>query len=164
LGFKIIGRAKTEPLSFKFAELYYQFINSLPLGASLKEKIILDVKKNWMCDEWRISFIDAGRIIFEKSGGIPWTTNNFTERIHRTIEAVQSGKQTVLTFIERLYGYKFQRNSLTNQSGQNEFEAGLVTLFNTQSIEQVNYFIIFMSFNLLMLLLLIKIHFLGIKL
>jgi len=81
-----------------------------------------------------MSFINAGHIILNNSNGIPWTTNNFTKRIHRTIEAVYSGKQTVLTFIECLYGYK---NSLTNQSGQNEFEAGLVTLFNIQSIKQV---------------------------
>ena len=138
MGFKIVGRSKTEQLSFKFVELYYQFIDSLPLETPVKEKIILDMKKNWMCDEWRMSFIDAGRIIFDKSNGVPWTTNNFTERIHRTIEAVYSGKQTVLTFIERLYGYKFQRDSLTNH-GQTEFEAGLVTLFNAQSIEQVKY-------------------------
>ncbi|CAG8736943.1 12029_t:CDS:2, partial [Rhizophagus irregularis] len=73
------------------------------------------------------------------------TTNNFTKRIHRTIESNYSEKQTVLSFLERLYGIKLSRNNLTENSGQNNFEAGLVTLFNTQSIEQQNLPIILTS-------------------
>jgi len=44
-------------------ELYYQFINNLSLNINLKEKIILKIKKNGMCDEWRISFINTVNII-----------------------------------------------------------------------------------------------------
>ncbi len=32
-------------------KLYYQFINNLSLNINLKEKIILDMKKNWMYDK-----------------------------------------------------------------------------------------------------------------
>jgi hypothetical protein len=92
-----------------------------------------------MCNEWRLNFIDAGRISYNNLyNSVPWTTNNFTERIHRTIEVTYTEKQTVLSFIERLYGVKLLRNNLTENSGPfSNFEAGLVTLFNTQSIEQV---------------------------
>ncbi|GES74725.1 hypothetical protein GLOIN_2v1796283 [Rhizophagus clarus] len=71
-----------------------------------------------------------------EGNSIPWATNNFTERIRRTIESNYSGKQTVLSFLERLYGIKLSRDNLTENSGQNNFEARLVTLFNVQSIEQ----------------------------
>ncbi|GES80338.1 hypothetical protein GLOIN_2v950431 [Rhizophagus clarus] len=91
-----------------------------------------------MCDEWRLNFIDAGRISYNHSdNSAPWTMNNFTERIHCTIEATYSGKQTVLSFLERLYGVKLSRDNLTESSGQVNFEAGLVTLFNARSIEQL---------------------------
>jgi len=95
-----------------------------------------------MCDEWRLNFIDAGRISYNNLyNSVPWTTNNFTERIHRTIEVTYTEKQTVLSFIERLYGVKLLRNNLTENSGPfSNFEAGLVTLFNAQSIEQVILF------------------------
>ena len=52
-----------------------------------------------------------------------------------------SGKQIPLTFIERIYGIKFQSETITNQEDLNKFESGLVTLFNTQTIEQVKHFI-----------------------
>ena len=40
-----------------------------------------------------------------------------------------------------MYGIKFQSETITNQEDLNRFESGLVTLFNTQTIEQVkNYF------------------------
>ncbi|GBB84535.1 hypothetical protein RclHR1_01110020 [Rhizophagus clarus] len=64
-----------------------------------KEKIKKDIQNNWMCDEWCMQFIDAGRLPVNNE--FFWTTNNFTERINRTIEATSSGKQTVLTFVER---------------------------------------------------------------
>ena len=103
----------------------------------LKKLRIDDLSKNWMCTEWRLSFIDAGRIPNNVTNGFPWTTNNYTERINRTIEATYSGKQTPLTFIERMYGVKFQSETITNHENLNRFESGLVTLFNTQTIEQV---------------------------
>ena len=66
-----------------------------------------------MCDEWRLNFIDAGRISYNNLYNlVPWTTNNFTERIHCTIEVTYIEKQTVLNFIERLYGVKLLQNNL----------------------------------------------------
>ncbi|RHZ70466.1 hypothetical protein Glove_271g105 [Diversispora epigaea] len=67
------------------------------------------------------------------------TTNNYTERINRTIESRLSGKQIVVTFIERLYGLKLLCENL-NERGTRQitYETGLVTLFNAQSIEQQN--------------------------
>jgi hypothetical protein len=119
--------------------LFCDYIQTLSIENNKKNLIINNIKNNWMCDEWRLNFIDAGRILYDySSNSIPWTTNNFTERIHRTIESNYSGKQTVLSFLERLYGIKLSRDNLTENSGQNNFEAGLVTLFNAQSIEQVN--------------------------
>ena len=124
-------------------ELYNEFINSLPMDKIKKDKLIDDLSKNWMCEEWRLSFIDAGRVFNNVVNGSPWTTNNYTERINRTIEAVYSGKQTSLTFLERMYGIKFQSETIIDHEDLNRFEAGLVTLFNTQSIEQVNFFNIY---------------------
>jgi hypothetical protein len=121
-------------------ELYNEFINSLPMEKIKKDKLIDDLSKNWMCEEWRLSFIDAGRVFNSVVNGFSWTTNNYTERINRTIEAVYSDKQTSLTFIERMYGIKFQSETIMDHEDLNRFEAGLVTLFNTQSIEQVNFF------------------------
>jgi len=118
-------------------KLFNEFINSLPIEKRKKEKIINDLLKNWVCSEWCMSFIDAGRIFNNTENRLPWTTNNFTERINRTIEAVYTGNQTPLTFVERIYGIKFYRDTVTDESGPNIFESGLVTLFNTQTIEQV---------------------------
>jgi hypothetical protein len=73
-------------------ELYNEFINSLPMEKIKKDKLIDDLSKNWMCEEWRLSFIDAGRVFNSVVNGFPWTTNNYTERINRTIEAVYNGK------------------------------------------------------------------------
>ncbi|CAG8759411.1 22838_t:CDS:2, partial [Gigaspora rosea] len=36
----------------------------------------------------------------------PMSMNNFTERMHKTVEVQNSGTQTVVNFIERLYGIK----------------------------------------------------------
>jgi hypothetical protein len=124
-------------------KLFNEFINTLPIEKNKKEKIINDLSNNWMCSEWRLSFIDAGRIPNNLTKGLPWTTNNFTERINRTIEAVYSGKQTPLSFIERMFGVKYQRDNITDKSGPNIFESGLVTLFNTQTIEQVSILFFF---------------------
>jgi hypothetical protein len=137
LAFKIVGRSRTEETAIKMAEKYIEFINTLPLEKTKKDKLIDDLSKNWMCTEWRLSFIDAGRISKNITNRFPWTTNNFTERINRTIEAVYSGKQTPLTFVERMYGIKFQSETIVSHEDLNKFESGLVTLFNTQTIEQV---------------------------
>ncbi|CAB4392942.1 unnamed protein product [Rhizophagus irregularis] len=100
LAFKIVGRSQTEETAIEMAKKYIEFINTLPLEKTKKDKLIDDLSKNWMCTEWRLSFIDAGRISKNITNRFPWTTNNFTERINRTIEAVYSGKQTPLTFVE----------------------------------------------------------------
>ena len=115
--------------------LYANFINSLDLKSELKNKLIKDLHNNWICDEWILSFIDAGRIL-ESTTHI-MTTNNYTERLNRTIESQYSGNKTVVNFIERLYGIKLLRENLTNECGQLNFEAGLATVFDMQTIEQV---------------------------
>jgi len=127
------------------SKLYDEFIRTLPIEKVKKDKLIDDLSKNWLCAEWRLSFIDAGRIPNNITDKLPWTTNNFTERINRTIEAVYSGKQTPLTFVERMFGVKFQSESITNSEDLNKFESGLVTLFNTQTIEQVDILILFIN-------------------
>jgi len=135
-----VGHCRTEEAAIEMSKLFNEFINTLPIEKNKKEKIIKDLSNNWMCDEWRLSFIDAGRIPDNLANGLPWTTNNFTERINQTIEAVYKGIQTPLTFIERMYGIKFQRETVTDESSPIIFESGLVTLFNTQTIEQVFLF------------------------
>ncbi|CAB4393118.1 hypothetical protein GLOIN_2v1872702 [Rhizophagus irregularis DAOM 181602=DAOM 197198] len=59
-------------------------------------------------------------------------------RINQTIEATYySGKQSVLTFVERLYGVTLMRENIMEQNtGRVIYEAGLITTFNAQSIEQ----------------------------
>ncbi|PKB97279.1 hypothetical protein RhiirA5_468619 [Rhizophagus irregularis] len=136
LAFKIIGRSRTEDEAKELGLLYQDFVNSLKLSENVKQKLITDLNRNWLCDEWRLSFIDAGRILpnFESI----MTTNNFTERLNRTIEANYSGVQTVVNFVERLYGVKLKRENITENTGKLQFEAGLATLFDMKSIEEEN--------------------------
>ncbi|GET03954.1 hypothetical protein GLOIN_2v1542684 [Rhizophagus clarus] len=110
LAFKIVGRSRTEETAIEMVKQYNEFVSTLPIEKTKKDKLIDDLSKNWMSAEWKLSFIDAGRIPQNITNRLPWTTNNFTERINRTIEAVYSDL--------------------------NKFESGLVTLFNTQTIEQ----------------------------
>ncbi|KAF0559079.1 proteophosphoglycan ppg4 [Gigaspora margarita] len=64
------------------------------------------------------------------------TTNNFTERMHKTVEARRSGTQTVVKFIEQLYGIKVFRKSLVqNELGETQLDAGLATYWNMRTIE-----------------------------
>ncbi|PKB97860.1 hypothetical protein RhiirA5_432384 [Rhizophagus irregularis] len=114
--FKIIGRYRSDNISHNMFLLFCDYIQTLSIKNNKKDLIINNIRNNWMCDE-----------------------------IHRTIESNYSEKQTVLSFLERLYGIKLSRDNLTENSGQNNFEAGLVTLFNTQSIEQQNLPIILTS-------------------
>ncbi|PKK64072.1 hypothetical protein RhiirC2_716525 [Rhizophagus irregularis] len=136
LAFKVIGRNRTEEESKELGLLYHDFVNSLKLSDNIKQKLITDLDRNWLCDEWRISFIDAGRIL--QNFECVMTTNNFTERLNRTIEANYTGIQTVVHFVERLYGIKLKRENLTENTGQFQFEAGLATLFDMKSIEEQN--------------------------
>ncbi|PKY15305.1 hypothetical protein RhiirB3_380819 [Rhizophagus irregularis] len=136
LAFKVIGRSRTEEESKELGLLYHDFVNSLKLSDNIKQKLITDLDQNWLCDEWRISFIDAGCIL--QNFECVMTTNNFTERLNRTIEANYTGIQTVVHFVERLYGIKLKRENLTENTGQFQFEAGLATLFDMKSIEVQN--------------------------
>ena len=132
--------------------LFNVFIDNLNLNDDSKKKIKEDIKTNWMCEEWCMQFIDAERLPINNEP--LWTTNNFTERMNRTIEATYSGKQTVLTFVERLYGVTLIRENLVeNHTGKLIYEAGLVTTFNAQSIEQVSIIFIFNIYNYLIFLL-----------
>ncbi|PKC16450.1 hypothetical protein RhiirA5_406978 [Rhizophagus irregularis] len=82
---------------------------------------------NWMCKEWCMQFIDAGRLPVNNEP--LWTTNNYMERINQTIEATYSGKQSVLTFVERLYGVTLMRENIMEQNtGRVIYEAGLITV------------------------------------
>jgi hypothetical protein len=57
-----------------------------------------------------------------------------------------------LTFIERMYGIKFQSETIINYEDLNKFESGLVTLFNTQTIEQVRIFLLLPLINIIKLI------------
>ncbi|CAB4379278.1 unnamed protein product [Rhizophagus irregularis] len=113
LAFKIIGRSRTENESKELGLLYQNFVNSLKLPNNIKQKLIADLNRNWLCDEWRLSFINAG-------------------------QANYSGIQTVVHFVERLYGVKLKRENMTENTGQMQFEAGLATLFDMKSVEEEN--------------------------
>ena len=137
--FKIVGRSRSVELAKELGLLYANFINSLDLTLELKNKLIKDLYNNWICDEWVLSFIDARRILENQTIAHIMTTNNYTERLNRTIESQYSGNKTVVNFIERLYGIKLFRENLTSECGQLNFEAGLATVFDMQTIEQVLY-------------------------
>ncbi|CAB5194745.1 unnamed protein product [Rhizophagus irregularis] len=137
IAFKIIGRSRTEEQALELGSLYKSFIDKLSLSFEKKNKLKNDLFKNWICDEWRLSLIDAGRIPSDTTQH-PMTTNNFTERLHRTIETQYNSIQTVVNFVERLYGMKLKCENIGRETGETYFEAGLATLFNMQSIEQEN--------------------------
>jgi hypothetical protein len=103
----------------------------------LKNKLIKDLYNNWICDKWISGFIDAGRILNDQTIMHIMTTNNYTERLNRTIESQYSGTKTVVNFVERLYGIQLTRENLTSENGNLNFEAGLTTVFDMQTIEQV---------------------------
>src|SRR6266496_3994731 len=117
--------------------LFNAFIDDLNMNNEKKEKIKNDIANNWICEEWITQFINAGRLPVNNEP--LWTTNNYTERINRTIEATYSGKQTVLTFVEWLYGVKLIHKNITEKhTGKLIQEVGLITTFNMQSVEQVS--------------------------
>ncbi|GBC42759.1 hypothetical protein GLOIN_2v1777145 [Rhizophagus irregularis DAOM 181602=DAOM 197198] len=142
LAFKIVGRSRSIELAKELGPLYSEFINSLDITQELKNrtpdisKTVKDLYNNWICNEWILSFIDAGRILENPSIMHIMTTNNYTERLNRTIESQYSGTRTVVNFIERLYGIQLLRENLTDKCGNLRFEAGLATIFDMQTIEQ----------------------------
>ncbi len=132
--------------------LFNVFIDNLNLNDNSKKKIKEDIKTNWMCEKWCIQFINAERLSINNEP--LWTTNNFTERMNRTIEATYSGKQTVLTFVERLYGVTLIcENLVENYTEKLIYEARLVITFNAQFIEQVSIIFIFNIYIYLLFLL-----------
>ena len=136
IAFKIIGRSRSTEQCKELAIEYGKFVNSLNMPNNIKQKLLNDLYNNWISDEWILSFIDAGRLS-QTSQDNPMTTNNFTERMNKSIETNNSGIKTVVNFVERLYGLKLNRENITEISGETSFDAGLSTLFNAQSIEQV---------------------------
>ena len=140
----MVGRSRSVELAKELGSLYSDFINSLDLTLELKNKLIKDLYNNWICNEWILSFIDAGRILEDRSITHIMTTNNYTERLNRTIESQYSGTKTVVNFIERLYGIQLLRENLTDGCGNLRFEAGLATVFDMQTIEQVLLLLHFM--------------------
>ncbi|RIB02447.1 hypothetical protein C2G38_2227816 [Gigaspora rosea] len=104
----ILCRSKTDEEAVEMGEEYSKSINSLSLDNNTKDYLIRDLRVNWICNEWRKSFIDGGRI-YDQSNAMPMTTNNLTERMHKTVEARELGK--------------------TN------FDAGLATYWNMRTIE-----------------------------
>ncbi|CAG8487533.1 19048_t:CDS:2 [Gigaspora rosea] len=132
LDFKIIGKCRSITDAKEMAIKYKNFISSLPISTKAKMFFIHNLEDNWLCQEWILSFIDGGHLPSQEDGPYtkPWTTNNFTERINKTIEERYLGTQTVLTFIERLYGIKFARSSLTDNCGQLVFNANELVLIS----------------------------------
>jgi len=73
-------------------------------------------------------------------------TNNFTERLNRTIEANYSEIQTIVNFIEYLYGLKLKWENLTENTEYLQFKADLATLFDMKSIKKVNINIFYFNY------------------
>ena len=60
MAFKIIGRCRSDNISHDMFLLFCDYIQTLPIENHKKDLIINGIKNNWMCNEWRLSFIDAG--------------------------------------------------------------------------------------------------------
>ncbi|CAG8752978.1 18050_t:CDS:2, partial [Gigaspora rosea] len=45
--------------AFKMANYYKNFLNTLPLTQDQKPSLTKDLDNNWMCNKWRLQFIDA---------------------------------------------------------------------------------------------------------
>ncbi|CAG8623564.1 10622_t:CDS:2 [Funneliformis mosseae] len=59
LGFKLIGRSRTEEESADMALIFKEFIDSLQLTCAQKNSIKEDLDINWMSDEWRAMIVDS---------------------------------------------------------------------------------------------------------
>ncbi|CAG8649989.1 36717_t:CDS:2, partial [Racocetra persica] len=94
-------------------EVYGLVYNCIGIQNDQKTSLSKDLNNNWMCNEWRLQFIDAGHLPINQKNLM--TINNYTERMNRTIESRLSRKQTVITFIEQLYGLKLMRKNLNEQ-------------------------------------------------
>ncbi|CAG8579519.1 2465_t:CDS:2 [Gigaspora rosea] len=117
LAFKIIGRCRSISEAKEIAIKYKNFINLLPISTQAKAFFILDLEENWLYKEWILGFIDSRRLPSQKDEPHAKlrTTNNFTERINRTIEK------------------RFSENC-----GQLVFSVGFVIYWNSHTIEHQN--------------------------
>ncbi|CAG8586258.1 11429_t:CDS:2, partial [Funneliformis caledonium] len=146
LGFKLIGRSRTEEESADMALIFKEFIDSLQLTCAQKNSIKEDLDINWMSDEWRAMIVDSCRQYPEQDSDQlrkPMTTNNLTERITKRVVAQLDGKLTPLAFLERLFGIKLCRDVLHADnltSGDNQDNAGLIAFFNSQSFDHHDYY------------------------
>ncbi|CAG8612273.1 7535_t:CDS:2 [Scutellospora calospora] len=118
--------------------MYNEFILMLPLEDHIKESFQKDLLLNWICDEWYMSFIDGGHLPYKTDNPYakPLTTNNFTERMNKSLESQHSNAKTVIDFVENLYGIQKVRSTLSKEnSGQLTFHASLI-----QDIKNSDYF------------------------
>ncbi|CAG8753543.1 504_t:CDS:1, partial [Racocetra fulgida] len=86
LGFKLVARCRTEEKAFEMANYYKSFLIALPLTQEQKTLLTKDLDNNWMCDEWRLQFIDAGHLPINHQKNLI-TTNNYIEQMNRAIES-----------------------------------------------------------------------------
>ncbi|CAG8738871.1 13413_t:CDS:2 [Cetraspora pellucida] len=138
LVFKIVGQSKSDNEIVEMRNEYKKFIYFLLLDDNVKNLLIHDLEMNWICDEWRQGFIDGGRELqmYALTRAKLMTTNNLTERMNKTIESWCSGTQTVLSFIEHLYGVKFIKKSLVqSELDETLSDTGLATYWNMRTIE-----------------------------
>ncbi|PKC70304.1 hypothetical protein RhiirA1_501757 [Rhizophagus irregularis] len=141
LGYKIIGRSRTEEESADMARLFKVFIDSLPLSYAQKNLIKDDLETNWISDEWRAMIVDSCREYSEKNSDKlrkPMTTNSLTEKITKRVIVQLDGKLTPLVFLERLFGVKLRRDVLHADNlpnGDNQDNAGLIAFFNSQPLD-----------------------------
>ncbi|CAG8565784.1 10071_t:CDS:2, partial [Gigaspora rosea] len=139
--FKIIKRSRSKSEALELAKMYNKFILMLLLEDHIKEYLQKDLVLNWICDEWCMSFIDSGRLPYESDNPCskPLTTNNFTERMNKSLKSQCGNTKTVVDFVENLYGIQKIRSILSEEnSGQLNFHAGLVTYWNARTLEHEN--------------------------
>ncbi|CAG8805270.1 23629_t:CDS:2, partial [Gigaspora rosea] len=122
LAFKIIGRCRSITEAKEMAIEYKNFISSLPISTEAK---------------------------IQEDGPYakPWTTNNFTKRMNKTIEERYSGTQTVLTFIEHIYGIKNSR-TIEHQNGQYKLQPDVTHRINQGKLKVLQNSILEISNNL----------------
>ena len=139
IAFKTVGRSRSQEQAQELAEAYQTFIACLPLPDITKEALCNDMFSNWICHEWVDSFIDGGRLPCAEDGpdAKPLTTNNFTERMHKSVEGRHLGIQPVNKFIEQLFGITSTHSNIVHDETMSRlvFGARQVTYWNSWTIE-----------------------------
>ncbi|CAG8743577.1 11210_t:CDS:2, partial [Racocetra fulgida] len=75
-----------------------------------------------------MQFINAGHLSNNFNLQNPMTTNNYTERMNRSIESHLTEKQTVVTFIKQLYEIKLLYENLhSEETNKNQYESIKIT-------------------------------------